>query len=195
MSSDYSALSGDYTIDGSHSRIGFSARHAMVTKVRGAFDEFEGTFHVDGENPANSSGRVVIQAKSINTRNSQRDECWLRHVALVQEPVPHDDRVEQASGGAVGDERRRRDDADFVAGRERLRAVQKDAVEGQMQVTLDHEVERSSRAEVQPQRLDARHMGEPRRRWHGQSSGLNLVRPRHVVVSVAPDPRMHPDEP
>jgi polyisoprenoid-binding protein YceI len=50
------------------------ARHAMVTKVRGSFDEFEGSIHIDGDNPANSSGRVTIQAKSINTRNSQRDE-------------------------------------------------------------------------------------------------------------------------
>jgi len=74
MSNEYAALSGDYTIDTAHSRVGFSARHAMVTKVRGAFDEWEGSFHIDGENPENSSGKVTIQAKSINTRNSQRDE-------------------------------------------------------------------------------------------------------------------------
>ena len=74
MSNEYAELSGDYTLDAAHTRIGFSARHAMVTKVRGAFDEFEGSFHIDGENPANSSGKVTIQAKSINTRNSQRDD-------------------------------------------------------------------------------------------------------------------------
>jgi polyisoprenoid-binding protein YceI len=74
MPNEYAALTGDYTIDTAHSRVGFSARHAMVTKVRGAFDEFEGSFHLDGENPENSSGRVVIQAKSINTRNNQRDD-------------------------------------------------------------------------------------------------------------------------
>ena len=74
MSNEYAALSGDYTIDTAHSRVGFVARHAMVTKVRGSFDEFEGSIHIDGDNPANSSGRVTIQAKSINTRNSQRDE-------------------------------------------------------------------------------------------------------------------------
>ncbi|MEU4291174.1 YceI family protein [Kribbella sp. NPDC026596] len=74
MANEYAALSGDYTIDTAHSRVGFVARHAMVTKVRGSFDEFEGSIHIDGDNPANSSGRVTIQAKSINTRNSQRDE-------------------------------------------------------------------------------------------------------------------------
>ena len=40
---DFTALTGTYTLDVAHSRIGFSARHAMVTKVRGAFNEFEGS--------------------------------------------------------------------------------------------------------------------------------------------------------
>jgi len=35
-------LQGTYTIDPAHSRLGFVARHAMVTKVRGSFTEFEG---------------------------------------------------------------------------------------------------------------------------------------------------------
>ena len=74
MSNEYAALSGDYTIDTAHSRVGFVARHAMVTKVRGSFDEFEGSIHIDGDNPENSSGKVTIQAKSIDTRNSQRDD-------------------------------------------------------------------------------------------------------------------------
>jgi polyisoprenoid-binding protein YceI len=74
MASEYAALTGDYTIDTAHSRVGFVARHAMVTKVRGSFNEFEGSIHLDGENPENSSGRVTIQAKSIDTRNSQRDD-------------------------------------------------------------------------------------------------------------------------
>ncbi|MEU8222534.1 YceI family protein [Kribbella sp. NPDC048915] len=104
MSSDYAALSGDYTIDGSHSRIGFSARHAMVTKVRGAFDEFEGTFHVDGENPANSSGRVVIQAKSINTRNNQRDEHLRGNDFLAMDEYPEITFVSTAVKAAGDDE-------------------------------------------------------------------------------------------
>lgn len=69
----YAHLTGTYTIDGSHSRIGFVARHAMVTKVRGSFNEFEGSFTLDGENPANSSANIAIQTKSVDTRNADRD--------------------------------------------------------------------------------------------------------------------------
>jgi polyisoprenoid-binding protein YceI len=66
-------ISGDYVLDPTHTRLGFSARHAMVTKVRGQFDEFEGTAHIDTANPANSSVKVVIQAASVSTGNQQRD--------------------------------------------------------------------------------------------------------------------------
>lgn len=71
---DFSALTGSYTIDASHSRFGFVARHAMVTKVRGAFNDFDGTATIDGANPANSTVRVVLKVASIDTRNAQRDE-------------------------------------------------------------------------------------------------------------------------
>ena len=66
-------ISGDYVLDPTHTRLGFSARHAMVTKVRGQFDAFEGTAHVDTATPANSSVKVVIQAASVSTGNEQRD--------------------------------------------------------------------------------------------------------------------------
>jgi len=46
----------------------------MVTKVRGAFNQWEGSAHIDGATPTNSWARVTIQARSIDTRNSQRDE-------------------------------------------------------------------------------------------------------------------------
>ena len=66
-------ISGDYTIDASHSRIGFSARHAMVTTVRGHFNEFEGTAHIDTANPAASSVSLTIQAGSIDTGVADRN--------------------------------------------------------------------------------------------------------------------------
>ena len=47
-------LTGTYTIDPAHSRVGFVARHAMVTKVRGSFDEFDGSGYFDAANPASS---------------------------------------------------------------------------------------------------------------------------------------------
>src|SRR5699024_9292653 len=56
-----------------HSQIGFVARHAMVTKVRGRFDEYEGSGYFDAENPANSRIELTIQADSIDTRNADRD--------------------------------------------------------------------------------------------------------------------------
>ena len=67
------AVTGTYAVDPSHSRIGFVARHAMVTKVRGSFNEFEGSGYFDAENPANSRLTVTIQATSIDTRNADRD--------------------------------------------------------------------------------------------------------------------------
>jgi polyisoprenoid-binding protein YceI len=66
-------LTGDYALDPSHSRIGFVARHAMVTKVRGSFNEIEGAGHYDAHDPSKSHLEVVIQAASIDTRNPDRD--------------------------------------------------------------------------------------------------------------------------
>jgi len=68
-----SVLTGDYTVDASHSRLGFSARHAMVTTVRGQFGDFDGTAHVDAENPAASTVALTIRAASISTGTADRD--------------------------------------------------------------------------------------------------------------------------
>ena len=66
-------LTGDWTIDAAHTRIGFAARHAMVSKVRGGFNEFEGSLHLDADNPGASNAQLTIQVASIDTRNAQRD--------------------------------------------------------------------------------------------------------------------------
>lgn len=66
-------LKGTYVLDPSHSRLGFSARHAMVTKVRGAFNDVAGTATVDGSNPAASHLEVTIQAASFDSRDANRD--------------------------------------------------------------------------------------------------------------------------
>jgi polyisoprenoid-binding protein YceI len=70
---DFSALTGTYTFDVAHSRIGFVARHAMVTKVRGSFNEFDGSTVIDGDDPSKSSVSVTAKVDSIDTRNEQRD--------------------------------------------------------------------------------------------------------------------------
>ena len=66
-------LTGEYQLDGTHSRVGFSARHAMVTKVRGSFNEVDGQAYFDADDPGKSWVRVTIQARSIDTRNADRD--------------------------------------------------------------------------------------------------------------------------
>ena len=81
-------LTGTYTLDPAHTRIGFVARHAMVTKVRGSFDEFAGTALLDGANPANSRVEVTIEAASIDTRNAQRDEHLRGNDFLAMQEYP-----------------------------------------------------------------------------------------------------------
>ncbi len=66
-------LTGDYTVDPSHSRLGFVARHAMVTKVRGQFGTFEGTAKIDASAPANSTVDLTIDVASVDTRSADRD--------------------------------------------------------------------------------------------------------------------------
>jgi len=61
---------GTFTIDASHSRVGFSARHAMVTKVRGSFNEFSGSAVVAD---AAATISIEINAASIDTRSADRD--------------------------------------------------------------------------------------------------------------------------
>ncbi|KAB1654329.1 YceI family protein [Pseudoclavibacter chungangensis] len=71
---DLAQLGGIWKIDPGHSRIGFSAKHAMVTKVRGSFNSIVGEVELDPQHWANSSARVVVDLASIDTRNEQRDE-------------------------------------------------------------------------------------------------------------------------
>ena len=66
-------LSGDYSLDVAHTRIGFSARHAMVTSVRGSFQDFEGTAHLDAADPTKSSAKLTIRVASLTTGQEQRD--------------------------------------------------------------------------------------------------------------------------
>ncbi|WP_448625074.1 YceI family protein [Geodermatophilus sp. URMC 64] len=63
---------GTWDIDASHSTVGFSVRHMMVSKVRGYFREFSGEL-VTAENPEQSSVTATIDLASIDTRQDQRD--------------------------------------------------------------------------------------------------------------------------
>jgi polyisoprenoid-binding protein YceI len=63
---------GTWDIDPTHSTVGFSVRHMMVSKVRGYFRDFSGEI-VTAENPTDSSVTASIDLASIDTRQEQRD--------------------------------------------------------------------------------------------------------------------------
>lgn len=63
----------NWTLDPSHSQIGFSVRHMMVSKVRGEFTKWSGTLDFDPARPEQTVAHVVIDAASINTHEAQRD--------------------------------------------------------------------------------------------------------------------------
>ncbi len=81
-------LTGTYAIDPAHSRIGFVARHAMVTKVRGSFNEFTGSGTFDADDPANSQLTLTVQAASIDTRNADRDAHLRSNDFFAMEQYP-----------------------------------------------------------------------------------------------------------
>lgn len=99
----FESLTGTYTLDPSHSRIGFVARHAMVTKVRGSFNDFRGTVAIDGADPSRSSAEVSVEVASIDTRNSQRDEHLRTNDFLAAEQYPQINFV--STGVAAGGDR------------------------------------------------------------------------------------------
>ena len=63
----------EWKIDPAHTDVLFSAKHLMVTTVRGKFHDVSGTLHVDEANPTNSSAEIRIAAESLSTGNGQRD--------------------------------------------------------------------------------------------------------------------------
>lgn len=62
-----------WQIDYSHSHIYFTARHMMISKVRGRFSQWEGAIEFDEQNPENTTVDVTVQMDSIHTRDDQRD--------------------------------------------------------------------------------------------------------------------------
>ncbi len=74
MTDDASALSGDWDFDPAHTRVGFSARHAMVTTVRGSFNDVTGRLFADVDDMSKSYAEVVLKVASVDTRNQQRDD-------------------------------------------------------------------------------------------------------------------------
>src|SRR6266508_2299770 len=63
---------GTWTIDPTHSEVGFTVRHLMVSKVRGRFSRFEGEL-VTGADPLASTVTATIDLASIDTNQPDRD--------------------------------------------------------------------------------------------------------------------------
>jgi len=67
-------MSQTFSIDPAHSTIGFTARHMMVTTVRGKFGEFSGQVEITDGKPETAQAEFTIQAASIDTGVGQRDD-------------------------------------------------------------------------------------------------------------------------
>jgi polyisoprenoid-binding protein YceI len=64
---------GTWTVDPAHSTVGFAVKHLGIATVRGKFDQFEGTLEI-GENDESARAYGTVQAVSVNTNDSGRDE-------------------------------------------------------------------------------------------------------------------------
>ncbi|AZH83658.1 polyisoprenoid-binding protein [Plantibacter sp. PA-3-X8] len=63
---------GTWEVDATHSEVGFSIRHIMVSKVKGKFERFNATF-VTPENPLETKITASAEVASINTNQADRD--------------------------------------------------------------------------------------------------------------------------
>lgn len=64
---------GVYKIDGVHSSIGFAVKHLMISTTRGEFTDYTGEIQFNPKDLSSFNADIVIEAKSINTRNEKRD--------------------------------------------------------------------------------------------------------------------------
>jgi polyisoprenoid-binding protein YceI len=69
-----SAEAATWSIDASHTRVGFKVRHLMVSWVQGEFADVSGTVEYDPAAPAKTSATVTVQMASVDTRDAKRDE-------------------------------------------------------------------------------------------------------------------------
>jgi polyisoprenoid-binding protein YceI len=63
-----------WNIDPAHTDVSFSAKHMMITTVRGKFDGVEGTFELDEAQPERSRGEIRVKAASLSTGFDARDQ-------------------------------------------------------------------------------------------------------------------------
>jgi polyisoprenoid-binding protein YceI len=92
-----------WNIDPSHSGVHFTVRHMVISKVRGAFERWQGTVDFDEQNPSASKVAVSIDAASIATREEKRDAHLRSPDFLDVEKYPQltfaSTKVEKLDGG------------------------------------------------------------------------------------------------
>jgi polyisoprenoid-binding protein YceI len=64
----------EWALDTGHSVVGFWVRHLMISKVRGIFGKWSGKLELDEADPTASRVEVQIEAASVDTQQSQRDD-------------------------------------------------------------------------------------------------------------------------
>ena len=64
---------GTWNIDPAHSKVGFAVKHMGIATVRGEFTGFEGSLEI-GEDLATATARGIVNAATVDTNESQRDE-------------------------------------------------------------------------------------------------------------------------
>src|SRR6185503_18948814 len=99
-----------WQIDPNHSTIQFSARHMMITTVRGQFERFTGTIEGDEQDPTRSRVEIQIDAASLNTRNGQRDADLrgpnfldVDHYPSIEFKSTRIEQVDASHGRIIGD--------------------------------------------------------------------------------------------
>lgn len=63
-----------WSLDPTHSELGFKIKHLMISNVSGNFNKFDVRVETDGDNFENAVVTAKIDVASINTNNEQRDE-------------------------------------------------------------------------------------------------------------------------
>ena len=82
-------MKSTWTIDQAHTQADFTAKHMMITKVRGSFDGASGTIEFDEDDPTNSSVEVTLDARTLTTGQEQRDAHLRSGDFLDTEKYPH----------------------------------------------------------------------------------------------------------
>ena len=67
------AAPSTWNVDPTHSHVGFSVKHLVISTVRGEFTKYTGVAKLDDADPSRSSVEVTIDAASVDTRVADRD--------------------------------------------------------------------------------------------------------------------------